>query len=406
MNETDTTTIVFQLPNITWSSILPTSTNPTPEAGKPDDLYPGEIPGLNSTGPLIGNSTEASTGYKNLLLHAHSGNFFDQFDFFTGPDPTYGLVKYVDKSSASAKGLIGRIDRSVYIGVDSTSKLGASDTGRASVRLESKQRFTGGLFVLDVEHLPWGCGSWPAFWTFGAPWPFRGEVDIIEGVHLARSNSMVVHVASGDCSCQLKPFFTSDRGTRGIPYLANGCTPSKMSTETHLKDPRPNSYGGPGYKGGVYAMEWTKRDIKIWFFPRGTEPADLASTSTADANLEPVAAASAPNPNTWGHPVAWIPLLCGWGDRFKDHRVVINVSFCGAWAGKQDVWQASGCYHPQTAPTCEDWVRKRPETFKETYWKIRSVRVWAPKFPMGLGNDDAATEGVSSGSGKNNTAPA
>jgi hypothetical protein len=203
----------------------------------------------------------------------------------------------------------------------------------------------------------------PLSWTFGAPWPFMGEIDIIEGVHLARNNSMVVHVPSGDCSCQLKSFSSSSVGASGVPFLANACKPIKMSTETHLKDPRSNSYGGPGYKGGVYAMEWTRGDIKIWFFPRGTEPADLASTSASPAPAPsapaassaplaavatvappaaPQAAPQAPDPSKWGKPVAWIPLTCGWGDKFRNHKVIVNISFCGAWAGQQEVWEASG----------------------------------------------------------------
>ncbi|KAI5782276.1 concanavalin A-like lectin/glucanase domain-containing protein [Pyronema domesticum] len=421
----NSTTTAPRLPPPIGGSVLAASTGPTLQSGQPGGSYPGLIPdlktGLNSTGPLTGNATDSSAGYKNLLLNAHSGNFFDQFNFFTGPDPTQGLVHYVSKSSASAMGLTGKTKSSVYIGVDSTFELPKDDIGRASVRLEPKQEFTGGLFVLDVEHLPWGCGSWPAFWTFGAPWPFMGEIDIIEGVHLARNNSMVVHVPPGDCSCQLKPFSSSALGASGVPFLANACKPTKVSTETHLKDPRSNSYGGPGYKGGVYAMEWTRGEIKIWFFPRGTEPADRTSAPQAPsapaspvASSVPVAAVAppatpsaaptAPDPSKWGKPVAWIPLTCGWGDQFRNHKVIVNISFCGAWAGQQGVWEASGCYDPDTAPTCEDWVGKRPESFKEAYWKIRSMKVWAPKTSMDQRNGMVSAAAVSAAGYNRNAA--
>jgi hypothetical protein len=63
-------------------------------------------------------------------------------------------------------------------------------------------------------------------------------------------------------------------------------------------------------------------------------------------------------------------------------------------------------YDPDTAPTCEDWVRKRPESFKEAYWKIRSMKVWAPKAPMGQRNGTVAAAGVSAGYGRNATAAA
>lgn len=41
----------------------------------------------------------------------------------------------------------------------------------------------GGISVIDLEHMPSGCGTWPAFWSVGPNWPSAGEIDIIEGVN-------------------------------------------------------------------------------------------------------------------------------------------------------------------------------------------------------------------------------
>ena len=66
------------------------------------------------------------------------------------------------------------------MGADHTNV--ASGRGRNSVRISSKEPYTHGLFVLDMEHMPSSqCGSWPAFWTVGPEWPKKGEIDIIEG---------------------------------------------------------------------------------------------------------------------------------------------------------------------------------------------------------------------------------
>ena len=56
-----------------------------------------------------------------------------------------------------------------------------------SARLESKELFSPSASLGDSEYwfearikLPEGHGMWPAFWTYGDPWPTRGEIDILE----------------------------------------------------------------------------------------------------------------------------------------------------------------------------------------------------------------------------------
>ena len=95
-------------------------------------------------------------------------NFFNQFTFFTGHDPTNGFVDYVNQSVAEATGLIRITDDQVYIGVDDTN---VTPNGRPSVRITSNMAYEHGLILLDLEHMPYGCGTWPAFWTVGSDWP-------------------------------------------------------------------------------------------------------------------------------------------------------------------------------------------------------------------------------------------
>ena len=57
------------------------------------------------------------------------------------------------------------------------NKYSPDGPGRPSVRLESRLTFTEGLFVIDLTHIPIGCGTWPAFWTVGlGDWPVDGEI--------------------------------------------------------------------------------------------------------------------------------------------------------------------------------------------------------------------------------------
>jgi len=102
------------------------------------------------------------------LQDTYSGsNFFDQFTFYTGTDPTDGFVNYLSQSDAVSGGLIP--DASVpKWGVDSYNTLSTSGSGRSSVRMVSNKVYNYGLFIADIEHMPGSiCGVWPAYWLLG-----------------------------------------------------------------------------------------------------------------------------------------------------------------------------------------------------------------------------------------------
>jgi hypothetical protein len=102
----------------------------------------------------------SSAAYTLLDDYGNTDSFFDQFDFFTGTDPTSGFVSYVDQGTAESDGLISANGGAVYIGVDNSS---VTTTGRNSVRISSTNTYTQGLFILDLGHMPAStCGSWPA----------------------------------------------------------------------------------------------------------------------------------------------------------------------------------------------------------------------------------------------------
>ena len=56
-----------------------------------------------------------------------------------------------------------------------------------SGRIESKELFGPSVTVGEQQYrfiarikMPYGHGFWPAFWSYGDPWPTKGEIDIIE----------------------------------------------------------------------------------------------------------------------------------------------------------------------------------------------------------------------------------
>jgi len=277
-------------------------------------------------------------------------NFFDQFDFFTSGDPTHGFVQFVDRGTAQNSGLISvNNNGQVYMGVDNTNKV---SNGRRAVRLQSKNQYSNGLIILDLAHMPGSvCGSWPAFWTVGANWPNQGEVDIIEQVNANNYNQVTLHTNNG---CQMNV----GRSMSGTALQNNCDVVATGNAGCGVKVNSGGSYGS-GFNsqgGGVYAMERTDSDIRIWYFAKNNVPSDLRSAN--------------PNPCGWGAPVADFPLggNCN-KNHFGAHNIVFDITFCGDWAA---------AVFGQTCPnkgSCNDYVGQNPAAFKETYWLINSLRI-------------------------------
>lgn len=102
----------------------------------------------------------------NLQIDYTGAKFFDGFEFFTDADPTKGTVTFLDEVAANDTSLAGFIETAnntmaIYMAADTTASGGS---GRGSVRVSSIETFQHGLFIVDILHIPTGCGTWPAFW--------------------------------------------------------------------------------------------------------------------------------------------------------------------------------------------------------------------------------------------------
>jgi hypothetical protein len=283
-------------------------------------------------------------------------NFFQQYDFFNGADPTHGFVKFAASAAiANTSGLAGISNNAIYLGVDSTTVNPAG--GRGALRVSSKKTYTHGLIIADIVHMPGGiCGVWPAFWTFGPNWPTSGEIDIIEGVNDQTTDSVTLHTTPG-CSM-------STAGSLAGTTLANpdcsgdaGCSASTTNTQGYGKG--FNSIGG-----GVYATQWESTGIYVWFFPRNAIPSDITSGS--------------PNPSAWGAPTTMFASGsgCNVDQHFMNHQIVFDTTFCGDWAGASTIWGDS-CQKSTGAATCQGFVAANPSAFNEAYWLINSVKVYS-----------------------------
>lgn len=83
----------------------------------------------------------ANAAYSIADTYDHT-NFFSEFDFFSGTDPTSGFVDYATSTIANSSALAGYSDGGIYMGVDSTTVNPSG--GRASVRLSSQKAYTHG----------------------------------------------------------------------------------------------------------------------------------------------------------------------------------------------------------------------------------------------------------------------
>jgi hypothetical protein len=316
-------------------------------------------------GLALAASSARAASY-NVVDAFDATNFFDEFEFFTQPDPTHGFVQYVDAATASRDGLAGFAEGAVYLGVDYTN---TTTTGRSSVRVTSKKAYTKGLFIADIAHMPAGtadssgCGLWPAFWMFGPNWPNSGEIDIIEGVNSQASNAVTLHTGPG-CSVSNAGSVASTKLVQPNCQGNEGCTQSTAAS---------NNFGA-GFNaagGGVYALEWTDDAIKAWFFPRGSDLASQLSSSSSSSSPPP-------DPSTFGTPLAAFAggasgANCSIDSHFADQSLVFNTAFCGDWAGK--VW-ADDAACAALADTCEDFVGANPGAFSQAYWLVNGLRVY------------------------------
>ncbi|MCJ1443475.1 MAG: hypothetical protein MMC23_003973 [Stictis urceolatum] len=283
--------------------------------------------------------------------------FFDQFDFFTGNDPTNGYVNYVDQSTANSAGYVKKnTDGSVYIGVDFNNV--ASGRGRDSVRLSTKNTYTHMLAVVDVAHMPGGtCGTWPAFWSFGnggSGWPSQGEIDIIEGANDQTQNYMTLHSSPG-CSISSSTQSLVQSASQNCDTQVDG----NVGCSFHDADSKSYGAGFNSNGGGVYATEWTSLGVSMWFFPRGSEPSDVLGSD--------------PNPSNWGEPSAtWGGDGCDWDSHFLDHNLIFDTTFCGDWGSNT----FDSCSAANNGQTCQQFVQNNPSAFKNAYWQINNLKVY------------------------------
>eukprot|EP00439_Symbiodinium_sp_Y106_P041969 s3579_g5.t1 len=328
-------------------------------------------------------------GLVNLYQRSESymgQDFFGHFTFYTGADPTHGTVKFLDEAAAWNDKLLSISDSRVLIRSDNTTVVPDGE-GRKALRIESKTRYNGGLFVVEMDHVPTACGAWPAFWMFGDDaqhvWPRWGEFDIWEAIHTQNAATTTLHTRE---NCDQRAV------NEGIDFQGQGWSVGTQSNKAkncwvHANAEYDNQgcgqklqdgSAGPKFNvqgGGTFIAEWdpvVNKRLRTWFFPKGQEP-EMGNN---------------PNPDTFGMPNSFFTLNEKWctSGHFHNMRMVFDVTFCGDYAG--------GTFHsscPEIQMSCAEYVRSKPSAFSEAFWSIRRLDVYQSRAVQALTGEQPGT---------------
>ncbi|KAI5476026.1 hypothetical protein MNV49_000498 [Pseudohyphozyma bogoriensis] len=272
-------------------------------------------------------STSPSTSSNYSLVKLYAGEtFFDEWTFWGNYDNlTGGSTDYVSGTGDlayvnSAGNAIMKVDNATEI---------SNGSNRGSVRIETQETYgVGSLWIMDALHVPYGCSTWPAFWSATKSWPAGGEIDTFETVNLQSTNQMAV--LNGNNGCTVRDIQAS---SAGAPFASGG--------------------------GGVWATELAETGISIWFFPRDSVPADLRNSSAM------------PLPATWGTPSAYYSSSsCDIPSFFSPQRLTFDIALCGDWAGNSAVFAetcSGSCYN--------DYVLNA-SAYDTAYFEVQRVAVY------------------------------
>lgn len=377
--------------------------------------------------------------YKLLEIHAGT-NFFQNYVFYNAKDSlgSNAYVNYLDEISAMDQSKIVNVTYEPEVGQDDKDEENyepfvymttkpTNQGPRDSVRIESVKRYNRGLFVLDLRHMPAGCGTWPAFWlTDRLNWPTNGEIDILEGVNRQTVAKTALHTTKG-CSMYDTPLgrYTGIWDiAQGVPFI-NGTidTTVRYARDCFVYSPRQwlnqgcvgvesveGTIGTPLNEkgGGVVVLEWDpiSGHIKSWVFsPHSTVPENLkqsmdaanqyhrdkeggggennhrestkTKTKTNNSFTSSFSNPVRPDPTSWGLPYAYFPIGKGTtcaSDHFKHMHLIFNTALCGSVAGNR--FSMDCPILQETYGSCENYIKADTDAMEELYWKIRGVYIY------------------------------
>lgn len=326
----------------------------------PDQFSQGlKLNGINQNGAIY-----------QLDDYYDGGELFDRFSFIQGLDPTNGFNYNISKIEALREGLFTYNDVIKY---DHPHKQcvvkvsGVVGEIRKSVKLESQKSYNGGLFVLDIDHMPSGLSVWSIFSLAGKNWPCDGEIRIGQTVNSidwdSSQNLMALHTEQFCTQDEVPGITNSGICGSGRQYQGNRiCRPCNRNNGNDCPYGGCGKFAGPGtcgdsfnkQGGGVFACEWIlDGTIKIWIFPRLRVPeyvpfyADKLDVSK------------------WPAPHVEFKSCVG---SFKNNYITLSTTLCGDRGEEYFIIKKAG--------SCESYVADPKSNFNDAKWVINYLKVF------------------------------
>ncbi|KIO33592.1 glycoside hydrolase family 16 protein, partial [Tulasnella calospora MUT 4182] len=210
--------------------------------------------------------------------------------------------------------------------VSSTTVLEFNRPGRDTVRIPSKKQYLYGITILDVHHMPTGCGTWPVFRTNLHDNTNGGEVEIIEGINDGGPNASVLHTSSDHACTQ------SDSNMDNRSILVSEKCAFAVGDGCRVNHDADISYGPQldAVGEGCYGIEHTSQFANFFLGARDDEnvPEEVKDTATMKESQKV-------NPDAWRQPRANFVSSNTYDvdAAIKPQNIVINLVFRGDWAG-------------------------------------------------------------------------
>ncbi|RPD78818.1 hypothetical protein L226DRAFT_521027 [Lentinus tigrinus ALCF2SS1-7] len=303
-----------------------------------------------------------------LLADTYIGrDFLQSWTWETFDDPTHGRVNYIDQPTALASNLTFASDDKFVMRADFQNVVQPPARGRNSIRIRSNKAYDEAVVVLDLQHMPEGCSTWPAFWSLSQ-----------QGVNMNTANLASLHTTP---NCMMPPAGPPNRFMSGNVTSSNCDANVNFNQGCGVQFSTPASYGSDfnAAGGGYFVLVRSRTSnpgVSIWFWSRNDDrvPLEVRSPPPNPPTAAGLVAPAAMYPTAWwGEPDAVFPLCdnCDYASHFDAHNFVFDLTFCGDWAGT--AYSTSGC-----PGDCNDHVDNNPQDFLDAYWEINSLRIYSP----------------------------